>query len=83
MTQIQAKVLTKEEFQAKQKELESLNASIEIWSNSNISKENKKLINDMMNNLAKDLYALDCAYILKTIEVYSEALEIMKKPVVK
>lgn len=81
MTQIHAKVLTPEEFKNKENELKSLNTSLEIWSGAKISKSEQKVIDEMMSDLAKDLYALDCAYILKTIEVYKAALEIIKAPV--
>ena len=81
MTTIQAKVLTTEEFKAKQEELKNLNASIEVWSGTNISKKNKETIDAMFKDLAQDLHALDCAYLLKTIDVYKDALAIMKAPV--
>jgi hypothetical protein len=78
---IEAKMLTEQEFKTKQAELEALNSSIEVWSGTNIPKKDKETIDIMLNDLSKDLHALDCAYLLKTIEVYKDVLEIMKAPV--
>jgi len=81
MTEINTKYLSQEEFVAKQKELEQLNASIELWSGTNISKKNRETIQTMMTDLATKLYALDCAYLVSTLETYKDVLELMKAKV--
>jgi len=79
MTQLNATILNKEEFEAKQKELESVINSINLYGNTEQAEIMKDEIKEMYDDLNKNLYALDCAYLDAKLQTFTKVLAILKK----
>lgn len=78
MTQINATILNKEEFEAKEKELKSLLASIDLYSTVEQTKETQEEAQELFDDLAKNLYALDCAYLDAKVQTFTNVLATLK-----
>lgn len=79
MTQINATILNKEEFEAKEKELKSLLASIDLYSTVEQTKETQEEAQELFDDLAKNLYAIDCAYLDAKVQTFTQVLDTLKK----
>lgn len=82
MTKINATILTKEQFNEKSAELTALLASIEIYSATENAAENKDAIQELFDDLSKNLYALDCAFLDAKVQTYTEIVAILKEKTV-
>lgn len=78
MTKIDATILTKEEFEAKRKTLDALLTAIEIYSNTEKAQKESKVIQELFNDLSKNLYALDCAFLDAKVQTYTKIVELLK-----
>lgn len=79
MTQIDAKLLTDEEFETKRKELEKLTVGIDLWQGTEISKEKEETIQALFDDLAANLAALDCAYLEAKLKTHQEVYDLLKE----
>lgn len=79
MTQIDATILNKEQFEAKQKELESVINSINLFGNTENAEKRKDNIKELYDDLNKNLYALDCAYLNAKLQTFNKVLTILKE----
>lgn len=79
MTQINATILNKEEFEAKEKELKSLLASIDLYSTVEQTKDTQEEAQELFDDLAKNLYAIDCAYLDAKVQTFTQVLDTLKK----
>lgn len=78
MTQINATILNKEEFEAKENEMKNLLASIDLYSAVEQTKETQEEIQELFDDLAKNLYALDCAYLDAKVQTFTNVLATLK-----
>ena len=78
MTQINATILSTTEFDAKAKELDNLIASIELYSATEDAAKNKDEVQELFDDLSKNLYALDCAYLDAKMQTFTRVLNLLK-----
>jgi len=79
MTQINATILNKEAFEAKEKQMNDLLTSIDLYSATEQSKETQEAVQALFDDLSKNLYSLDCAYLDAKVQTFTKVLEILKK----
>lgn len=78
MTQINATILNQKEFEEKEKELKSLLASIDLYSTVEQTKDIQEEAQELFDDLAKNLYALDCAYLDAKVQTFTQVLDTLK-----
>ena len=78
MTQINATILSKEDFDKKKEQMDALLVSIDLYSSVEQTKETQVTAQDLLDDLAKNLYALDCAYLDAKVQTYTELVELLK-----
>ena len=78
MTKINATILTTEEFDAKKAEVDRLIAVFELWESTELSTETQAEIQSLFDDLAKNLYAIDCAFLDAKVSVYKDIEKLMK-----
>lgn len=78
MTQINATILSTEDFDAKKKEVERLLAVFDLWEATDMPAQKQETIQIMFNDLSKNLYALDCAYLDAKITAFLEIEALIK-----
>lgn len=78
MTKINATILTKEEFDEKKKQMDALLVNIDLYSSVDQSKETQETAQELLDDLSKNLYALDCAYLDAKVQAYTEIVELLK-----
>jgi len=78
MTKINATILTKEQFDEKSKELDALLSAIEVYSATEKASEESETIQALFDDLSKNLYALDCAFLDAKVQTYTEIVELLK-----
>lgn len=79
MTRINATLLSKEKFEAKQKELEQVVGSLNIYGNTEQAEKAKDEIKDLYDDLNRNLYALDCAYLDAKLQTFTKVLDLIKE----
>ena len=78
MTQINATLLNKEQFEAKQKELDDVLGKLDIYGNTEKAEKAKDEIKDIYEDLNVNLYALDCAYLEAKLQTFTKVLSLIK-----
>ena len=78
MTQIDATILTKEQFDEKKKQMDALLVNIDLYSSVEQTKETQEIAQVLLDDLSKNLYALDCAYLDAKVQAYTELVELLK-----
>lgn len=78
MTKINATILSKDEFDAKVKEVERLLAVFDLWETIDMPTQKQETIQIMFNDLSKNLYALDCGYLDAKVTAFLEIEALMK-----
>lgn len=78
MTKINATILNKEEFETKQSKMNELLASIDLYSSVEQTKETQETAQVLLDDLSKNLYALDCAYLDAKVQTYTELVDLLK-----
>lgn len=78
MTKIDATILTKEQFDEKKEQLDSLLTSIKIYSATEKAKEESETIQELFDDLSKNLYALDCAVLDAKVQTFTEVVDLLK-----
>ena len=78
MTQIDATILTKEQFDEKKKQMDALLVNIDLYSSVEQTKGTQDTAQDLLDDLSKNLYALDCAYLDAKVQTYTEIVNLLK-----
>lgn len=78
MTQITARLFSKEEFDSKEAELGRLASVIDLWGGTEMSVRKQETIQAIFDDLAKNLYAIDCAFLEAKLVAYKEIEELIK-----
>jgi hypothetical protein len=79
MTTINATILSKEQFDERQKELDDLLTSIDVYSNTERASELQEDIQALFDDLAKTLYAIDCGYLDAKLQTFREISRLLKE----
>jgi hypothetical protein len=79
MTKLNATILSKDEFDTKEKEMNDLLDSIDLYSSVEQTTETKEEVQALLDDLSKNLYSLDCAYLDAKVQTFTKVLELLKK----